>query len=111
MISTDKNTTKQDFLNRFHVNEIELVKLCKKYGVKSLAIFGSGINKNFNPGKSDLDFLVEFDHVSFDIYFGLRDGLKILFKYEDIDLITLASLKNQFIKNEIFSTKENICAA
>ena len=37
--------------------------------------------------------------------------LKTLFSYQNIDLVTLGSLKNPFIKEEIFSSREMIYAA
>jgi uncharacterized protein len=35
--------------------------LCEKYRVKRLTIFGSAVKGTFDPAKSDLDFVVEFE--------------------------------------------------
>ena len=39
-------------------------KLCSKLGVEKLELFGSGAREEFDPAKSDLDFIVSFfrDH-------------------------------------------------
>jgi len=39
-----------------------LAALCRRYGVKRLEVFGSAAREaDFNPSKSDFDFLVEFE--------------------------------------------------
>jgi hypothetical protein len=65
-----------------------------KFGVKSLAIFGS-VARNEATLKSDLDLLVEFDNiVTFDRYmdlkFFLEDNLNC-----SVDLVTKKMLKPQ----------------
>ena len=37
----------------------EIQKLCRRFGVDELAVFGSGLSHEFQPD-SDLDFLVRF---------------------------------------------------
>ena len=40
----------------------EIVAVCRSYGVERLEIFGSAARgSDFDPAKSDADFLVEFD--------------------------------------------------
>jgi len=102
---------KSTFLSQFSVKQNDLEQLCRKHGVKSLAVFGSVTGNSFKSGKSDIDFLVEFDSVSTDKFFDFLDGLKNLFHYENIDLVTVASLKNKIIRNEILSSQERIYAA
>ncbi|MGZ3743471.1 MAG: nucleotidyltransferase family protein [Pseudobdellovibrionaceae bacterium] len=106
-----KNSLKKTILSQFHVKEEDLIKLCRDMNVKSLAIFGSITQGEFKPGKSDIDFLVEFESVTVDGFFDFLDGLKKLFHYNDIDLVTSASLKNQVIRQEILSSKEDLYAA
>lgn len=38
----------------------QLAKLCRQHGVRRLALFGSALGEDFDPERSDLDFLVEF---------------------------------------------------
>ncbi len=100
-----------EFLNEFQVSEKELTRLCRELDAKSLSVFGSALNDNFIKGKSDLDFLVEFDVSTFDLFFNFRDRLSRLFKYEKVDLITVGSLKNNIVKEEIFASRKILYAA
>ena len=102
---------KTDFLNQFQVSEKDLEQLCQRAGVKTLYIFGSILSPEFSPGKSDLDFLVEFDSPSFDGFFDFHENLKDLFNYENIDLVTIGSLKNKIIRETIISSRETLYAA
>lgn len=71
-----------------HVAEIP--KLCRRYGVARLELFGSAAGDAFDPRRSDLDFLVEFDADSsrlFDRYFGLKESLEALYG-RPVDLVT-----------------------
>lgn len=106
-----KNLSKAQILRQFDVNEDELKRHCQNMGVKSLAVFGSVIRGGFQDGKSDIDFLVEFESVSMDIFFDFLDGLKSIFHYEKVDLVTASSLKNRVIRAEILASQENIYAA
>ncbi len=63
----------------------------KKYGVKRLGLFGSYSRGDANP-KSDLDFVVEFEHKSFDAYMGLKQYLEELFNIT-VDLVLIDSIK------------------
>ena len=41
-----------------------IIELCRKYKVKTLAVFGSILTDKFNE-KSDVDLLVDFEPVSY----------------------------------------------
>lgn len=101
----------EELLNQFKINQNLLIDLCQKTSVKTLSFFGSILSDKFVPGQSDLDFLVEFHEVSFDNFFDLQIGLRRVFNYEKIDLVTISSLKNRIIREDILSTRKNIYAA
>jgi predicted nucleotidyltransferase len=44
---------------RIHINQRELAEICRRHGVKRLALFGSVLRDDFGPD-SDVDMLVEF---------------------------------------------------
>ena len=111
LVASDNKLLKQKILTQFGVKESDLIRLCRKHGVKSLSVFGSLAHNEFKSGQSDIDLLVEFDSISVDKFFDLQDGLKKLFHYEKIDLVTVASLKNKVIKQEILSSQKEIYAA
>ena len=93
------------------MREEDLKQLCRKMGVKSLAVFGSVTMGQFHAGQSDIDFLVEFESLSVDQFFDFLEGLKRIFHYDNIDLVTAGSLKNKIIREEILSSKEDLYAA
>ena len=94
------------------LNYDDTVRLCEKYSVKELSIFGSSIRDDFAP-KSDIDILVSFDPNAeitlFDIM-ELEKELARLLKRK-VDIVEKESLKNPIRKNRILSTREIIYAA
>lgn len=88
--------------------------LCNEFGVRRLELFGSATGDRFDPATSDMDFLVEFipspEGGLADAYFGLRAGLQALFDRE-IDLVTVAAVKNPYLKESIDQSKELLYAA
>ncbi len=63
----------------------------RRFGVRSLGLFGS-VARGENASASDLDFLVEFDHKSFDAYMDLKAYLEDLFGCP-VDLVLATTLK------------------
>ncbi len=64
----------------------------KRFGVKTLALFGSVARGEARPD-SDIDFLVEFEGpATFDRYMGLKIWLEDLFG-RPVDLVTRKALK------------------
>ncbi|MBX9845134.1 MAG: nucleotidyltransferase domain-containing protein [Xanthobacteraceae bacterium] len=60
-----------------------LAALCRRYGVKRLEVFGSAARGlDFDPSKSDFDFLVEFEQRSdlppVEQFFGFAEALESL---------------------------------
>ena len=41
----------------------EIAALCREYGVAKLEVFGSVMTDEFDPDRSDIDFLVEYEPV------------------------------------------------
>ena len=68
----------------------DMEALCRRYAVRKLRLFGSAATGLFDPDRSDLDFLVEFDKPEgmdkFEQYFGLQQELVKLFGLE-VDLV------------------------
>lgn len=64
-------------------------KLCEKYYVRKLTIFGSAVKGTFNPEKSDLDFVVEFDD----------DPTKTDYSWGGRSMALLQDLQDLFVRN------------
>ena len=72
----------------------------RKMGVKKIGLFGS-FAKGKQKKNSDVDFLVEFNKVTFDNYFSLKELLEELFKRK-IDLVIEGDLRPElnYVKKE-----------
>ncbi|MBZ5562271.1 MAG: nucleotidyltransferase family protein [Acidobacteriia bacterium] len=69
----------------------------RRYGVRRLGLFGS-IARGEGTLSSDLDFLVEFDAKTFDVYMDLKDFLEKLFACP-VDLVLADALKPRLREN------------
>ena len=71
-----------------------------KFKVKRIGLFGSFLKGNTN-NKSDIDFLVDFNQLTFDNYIELKFFLEKIF-HKKIDLVLEKSLKPKlnYIKKE-----------
>lgn len=95
-------------------HEAELERLCRRYGVRRLELFGSAVSGRYRHGESDLDFLVEFDDLPrgayADAYFGLLEALEDLFG-RPVDLVVASAVKNPYFKESIEANKALLYAA
>jgi len=97
------------------VKKKPLLELCQKHRVRRLVLFGSALTGDFNPETSDVDLLVEFK--DFDQpadyaqnYFDFLAALELLMGRR-VDLLTLGSLKNPYLKASIEANQELLYAA
>jgi predicted nucleotidyltransferase len=86
---------------------------CARHGVVRLDAFGSAVRKDFRPGDSDVDLLVEFGpmdaHARVDAYFDLLDELRSILGTE-VDLVMVDAVKNRYIAAGIERTKQALYA-
>lgn len=77
----------------------QIADLCRRFGVRRLAVFGSAARgKDFDPGRSDVDFLVAFEPTrgpSLGDYLALRDAAAV---GRPVDLVVEGSVRNPFIR-------------
>jgi predicted nucleotidyltransferase len=83
--------------------------------VKRLEVFGSAAEDDrFDPDRSDIDFLVEFDlpdpvcHAK--AYFGLLAALKDLFS-RNVDLVEIQAVTNPYFPESINEGRLQVYAA
>ena len=92
----------------------EIERICRRFGVRRLELFGSAATDTFDPRRSDLDFLVDLGDappVAYaDAYFGLLEALQNLFG-RSIDLITEPSVTNSYFRMSIDRTRRVVYAA
>jgi predicted nucleotidyltransferase len=88
--------------------------LCRRSHVRRLDVFGSAARgEDFDPQRSDVDFLVEFDASTaptLDLFFSLRDQLAALMG-RPVDLVMAGAVRNPFIRADIERSREMVYAA
>jgi uncharacterized protein len=91
-----------------------IAELCRKYRVSRLDLFGSATRPDFDPDKSDLDFLVRFDDLNFSDasrrYFGLIEDLERLLGRK-VDLVSDRAIRNPYFRQEVDRTRVTLYAA
>jgi predicted nucleotidyltransferase len=86
--------------------------LCHEFGVARLEVFGSAATPDFDPERSDVDFLVEFPP---DYDFGpwhrrfhaLQRALTNLLGHP-VDLVDVWALRNHWFRDEAAKTRQVI---
>lgn len=92
-----------------------IAAFCRDHAVKRLEVFGSAARGiDFDPNRSDADFLVEFTPgVSCDLlgeYFRLKDGLAHILGRQ-VDLVELRAVRNPYVLEGINEDRELLYAA
>lgn len=87
----------------------KIIDTCVRFHVKSLYLFGSALNKNFNS-QSDIDFIIEYDRdkegmppENFD-YFDLLFALEAI-TGRKVDLVVAHSIRNKYFKEAVEKEK------
>lgn len=89
-----------------------LEQACRTFMVQRLSLFGSAVRQDFDPGKSDLDFLVEFGNPPDGMrlgtqFFGFLDELESIFGRR-VDLLEASAIENSRLKKSVTSTAVTI---
>jgi predicted nucleotidyltransferase len=92
----------------------EIARLCSRYQVRRLAAFGSILRGDFDPLRSDADFLVEFEPVPVAVrmqnYLALREALASLLS-RPVDLIEDGAIRNPYILQNVAQQQRVLYAA
>ncbi len=92
----------------------EIERLCRRFGVRRLELFGSAARDDFDEATSDLDLLVELEPPSgmgySDAYFGFREAVAARFR-RPVDLVSLRSLRNPYFIEAIAPSRRLLYAA
>lgn len=83
-------------------NLTEIRALAREYGVTRLEVFGSVCTSEFDPARSDVDFLVEYpEGYDFGPWLGsvqdLQQALADLLGYK-VDLVMISALQNKWFR-------------
>ena len=88
-----------------------LAKLCRRYRVRQLQLFGSAVTGAFVTATSDLDFIAEFADTQAadyaDRYLDFAEALEKLFNRR-VDVLTKRSIRNKYFRSEVERTAQVI---
>ncbi|MBA2277201.1 MAG: nucleotidyltransferase domain-containing protein [Chloroflexia bacterium] len=85
--------------------------LCREYGVVRLEVFGSAATAEFDPARSDIDFLVDYASETdpgpwLKHFFKLRDELTVLLGHRvDLVMASAPALENTYFRREAEKTR------
>ena len=92
----------------------EIAALCRRFSVQRLEVFGSAADGTFDPNRSDVDFLVEFQNLEpgplADAYFGLLAEFERIFRRR-VDLVTPKAIRNPYFLRGVNETRRLLYAA
>jgi hypothetical protein len=102
-------------IDEIELHREELRSLCRRFHVRRLDLFGSAARGDFDPDRSDVDFLVQFDRghpdaFSLKTYFGLKESLEALLG-RPVDLVEAGALRNPYLKASIERSREPVFEA
>jgi predicted nucleotidyltransferase len=87
----------------------QIEDLCRRFHVRRLEVFGSALRDDFDPARSDVDFLVEFDTSpdvnAFEAYCDLRRQLCELLG-RPVDLVMPTAIRNPYVRASIDAQRE-----
>jgi len=94
-------------------NREAIATLCRLHGVRKLEVFGSILRDDFDPERSDVDVLVEFEPrkaTSFSNFLGLKESLESLLG-RPVDMLELRAIRNRRLRYYIEKSKSPVYAA
>jgi predicted nucleotidyltransferase len=102
-------------IDEINLQSEELRALCRRFHVRRLDLFGSAARGDFDPERSDIDFLVEFDRdhpeaLSFNTYFDFKEALEALLG-RPVDLVEPTAVRNPYLRASIDASRELVFEA
>jgi predicted nucleotidyltransferase len=91
----------------------EVRELCRRFRVRRLDLFSSAARDDFDPARSDLDFLVEYEADApsgLAGYVGFKEELEALFG-RPVDLVEASAVLNPYLLASIERSRETVYAA
>ena len=93
----------------------EIAALCRECGVARLEVFGSVMTDEFDPDRSDVDFIVHYpDDYDFGPwlarYFDFKTDLESLLG-RSVDLVMVGAMRNPYFIKSVNETRQLLYAA
>ena len=81
-----------------------IADLCRRHEVRRLDLFGSAARGEFQPERSDLDFIVQFTRTGYagyaDAFLDFADALENLLGRK-VDLLTERMIRNPYFREQV----------
>lgn len=91
-----------------------IAEACLRHQVLRMHLFGSALRDDFDPARSDLDLLVEFQPIEpgalVQAYFGLERQLALI-TGQPVDLVMADAVRNPYVRRDIAALKQLIYEA
>lgn len=91
-----------------------IAEACRQHKVLRMHLFGSALRDDFDPSRSDLDLLVEFQPIDpgtlVGAYFGLERQLADI-TGQPVDLVMADAVCNPYVRADIEASKQLIYEA
>jgi predicted nucleotidyltransferase len=90
-----------------------VAELCRHYHVRRLDIFGSAVRADFDPARSDVDFLVTFEPVhqpEISGYMELVERLEAAFG-RSVDLVSDSAIENPYLRQAVDEERQQLYPA
>lgn len=92
-------------------NKTRLAEECRRFGVQRLKLFGSAARDDFDPAKSDFDFIVSFADRApgtyADRYLDFTTAVEVLLGRR-VDMLTERSIRNPVFRKEVDAVRQII---
>ena len=86
-----------------------IAEACRRHQVLRMHLFGSALRDDFDPSRSDLDLLVEFQPIEPGVlvkaYFDLEEQLALI-TGKSVDLVMADAIRNPYVQREIDASKQ-----
>lgn len=87
---------------------------CLRYRVRRLGLFGSATGPEFDPERSDVDLVVQFDRDgpggAFDQYLSLLESLEAVLGRR-VDLVNERAIENPYFRRAVERSRVDLLAA
>lgn len=91
-----------------------IASICRRHRIRKLEVFGSAARADdFDPARSDVDFLVEFApevRPGLQLFYGAKVELENLLG-RGVDLVEPAAVRNPYVLDSINRSRETVYAA
>lgn len=98
-------------LVKTHLSQVR--RLCRRFGVCKLELFGSASRGDFNDHESDIDFVIEFLDKGPGLakrFFGFSQAMEALFGRQ-VDFVFGPDFKNPYFREAVNESREPIYEA